>query len=168
MYISFDLLIKIGQVILIAAGCAVLIYLALVFKHLVTTIKETTKTLEVLQKDLEKLESPLETVETVSKTVDELNASVKKTATAALGVMDDGLSNLKDKFSKPKPVRKSGVNSQTVQNETEPESEAEFIPITSAPSEESLSAITPMTSESSTEQSGPEVILIEEESEESK
>ncbi|OLU38627.1 DUF948 domain-containing protein [Ileibacterium valens] len=130
MYISFDLLIKIGQVIMIVAACAVLIYLALVFKHLIDTVKETTKTLEVLQRDLEKLESPLETVDAVSKTVDELQASVKKTATSALGVMDDSISHFKERLNKPKASRNMNSFSPSAADVNEEDnSNAEFVPI---------------------------------------
>lgn len=133
MYIDFEILRNIGWIVMIAAGCAALIYLALVFKNLVVTAKELTKTLEILQADLAKLESPLETVEAVSKTMDELQQSVKKTATSALTVMDDGLSSLKNRFSQPKD-RKDAVKAESSSTESDlllkkDEDKAEFVPI---------------------------------------
>lgn len=128
MYIDLDILIKIGWIVLIAAGAAALIYLALVFKSLISTANELTKTLEKVQTDLEKLEGPLATVDAVSRTVDELNDSVRKTANSALGVVDDGLNTLKTKFA-GKKAETAAAASRAEAEKAAPDESAEFVPI---------------------------------------
>lgn len=108
MYISLDVLLYIGRIILIAAGCAVLIYLAIVLKNLAETLKSATRTLDVVQRDLEKLESPLQTVDDISNTVDELHVSAKKAANSALSTFTAGMDNLKSKLDK-KPAETTDV-----------------------------------------------------------
>lgn len=105
MYVSLDVLLCIGKLVLIGAGAAALIYLALVFKSLVGTLNAATKTLDIVQKDLEKLESPLQTVDDISNTVDELHVSAKKAANSALSTFTAGMDSLKNKFtSNDEPV----------------------------------------------------------------
>lgn len=99
MSISLDVLLYLGRIVLIGAGCAALIYLAIVFKNLSDTLKAATATLDIVQRDLQKLESPLQTVDDLSNTVDELHVSAKKAANSALSTFTAGMDSLKDKFT---------------------------------------------------------------------
>lgn len=127
MYINLDVLMRIAQIILVAAGCAALFWLAVVFKNLVETLKSATKTLDALQKDLEKLESPLETVDAISNTVDELHQSTKKAAESAITTFTAGMDTLKNKFDKSAPSAPETLKTEDSQPPKEV-SQAEFVP----------------------------------------
>lgn len=119
-----DVLLYIGRIVLIAAGCAALIYLSIVFKNLAETLKAATRTLDVVQRDLEKLESPLQTVDDISNTVDELHVSAKKAADSALSTFTAGMDNLKNKFDAKKDAAPETVDAIVVE-----EPAADFQPI---------------------------------------
>jgi small-conductance mechanosensitive channel len=125
VYISLDVLLRLGQIALIIAGVIAIIYLVLLFKSLIGTLTTAQKTLDALTKDLEKLQGPLETVDQLSNTVSEVQGSAKKAAISAADAISAAAGSIKDKYRKKDQEQEN----QNPQPEEEPKEKVHWVKI---------------------------------------
>lgn len=125
MYISLDVLMRLGQIALIIAGVIALIYLVLLFKSLMDTFRTLQKTLDALTVDLVKLETPLQTVGELTETVGEVSGSAKKAAMSAINVFSQSTDKVSGLFSRRKAQETKQPAADT-ETGSQPDLQADF------------------------------------------
>lgn len=92
----FETVALVAKCLLPVFGVALLYYIILLVKELISTLKAVEKTLGTTEGQIKKLDAPLATVEDLSKTVDELHHTTKDAAINMASSVKDNVTVIKN------------------------------------------------------------------------